>query len=143
MAKSYNGKAGLNQQHRLPIAVNWGGRPEKRLAAPSSISFSSSFRFRSQSSASRRRQLMMSLLSSGATRKNGHVNAVILGDSLALDDDDLVLPSHDFSHQALVPSLDHVSFFLPFFPLASAAAATAAASSSSSFPFFFFSDSTS
>lgn len=74
---------------------------------------------------------MMSVLSSGATRKNGHVNAVILGDSLASDDDDLILPSHDFSHRALVPSRDHVSFFLP--SLLSFFAAAAA-----SFPFFFF-----
>lgn len=120
MAKSYNSKLGLNQRHHPPFTEICARRAVKRLAAPpSSISFSSSigFRFESQSSASRRRQLIMSVLSSVAARKKGHVKAVILGDSLASDDDDLILPSHDFSHQALVPSLDHVSFFLSFYPL--------------------------
>ena len=38
-----------------------------------------------------------------------HLNAVILGEALASEEDDLVLPSDDFSRQALVPSPQKVS----------------------------------
>ncbi|KAJ8478718.1 hypothetical protein OPV22_022445 [Ensete ventricosum] len=45
----------------------------------------------------------MAQLPSGAGRIS-HLNAVILGESLASEENDLVFPSHDFSRQALVSS---------------------------------------
>lgn len=45
----------------------------------------------------------MATLPSGAGRIS-ELNAVILGESLASEEDDLILPSHDFSQQAHVPS---------------------------------------
>ncbi|WOL01800.1 hypothetical protein Cni_G10517 [Canna indica] len=45
----------------------------------------------------------MKLLPSGAGQIS-HLNAVILGESLASEENDLVFPSHDFSNQALVSS---------------------------------------
>ncbi|KAK6928615.1 Acetyl-coenzyme A synthetase, N-terminal domain [Dillenia turbinata] len=47
----------------------------------------------------------MASLPSGAG-KISHLNAVILGEALASEEDDLVFPSDDFSRQALVPSPD-------------------------------------
>ncbi|RZS28767.1 hypothetical protein BHM03_00062407 [Ensete ventricosum] len=45
----------------------------------------------------------MTQLPSGAGQIS-HLNAVILGEPLASEENDLVFPSHDFSHQALVSS---------------------------------------
>ncbi|OMO99265.1 acetyl-coenzyme A synthetase, cytoplasmic [Corchorus olitorius] len=45
----------------------------------------------------------MASLPSGAG-KISHLNAVILGEALASEEDDLVFPSDDFSRQALIPS---------------------------------------
>nr|KJB67969.1 hypothetical protein B456_010G219900 [Gossypium raimondii] len=41
---------------------------------------------------------------SSAVAKISHLKAVVLGDAPASEEDDVVLPSHDFSRQALVPS---------------------------------------
>lgn len=51
----------------------------------------------------------MSTLPTGAGRIS-RLNAVILGDSLASEEDDLVFPSHTFSAQAHVPSPQKVLF---------------------------------
>ena len=51
----------------------------------------------------------MNLLPSGAG-KIPRLNAVILGESLASEEDDLVFPSDHFSRQALVPSPHKVLF---------------------------------
>ena len=55
-----------------------------------------------------------------------HLNAVVLGESLASEENDLVFPSEDFSRQAHVTSPDKVASPLPL-PAVSI-----------SFPFFFF-----
>lgn len=46
---------------------------------------------------------------SSAVAKISHLKAVVLGDAPASEEDDVVLPSHDFSRQALVPSQQKVS----------------------------------
>lgn len=56
----------------------------------------------------------MSTLPSGAGRIS-RLNAVILGDSLASEEDDLVFPSQAFSDQAHVPSPQKVQFLFSFF----------------------------
>lgn len=60
----------------------------------------------------------MSLLPSGAG-KISQLNAVVLGESIASEENDLVFPSKEFSSQALVSSPQQVSLslslFLPFF----------------------------
>ncbi|KHG28195.1 Acetate--CoA ligase ACS, chloroplastic/glyoxysomal -like protein [Gossypium arboreum] len=43
-------------------------------------------------------------LPSSAVAKISHLKAVVLGDAPASEEDDVVLPSHEFSRQALVPS---------------------------------------
>lgn len=50
----------------------------------------------------------MKLMPSGAGHIS-HLNAVILGDSLATEEDDFVLPSEDFASQANVQSPEQVS----------------------------------
>lgn len=55
----------------------------------------------------------MSSLPSGAG-KISHLNAVILGEALASEENDLVFPSEDFSNQALVPSPQKVSLCFPY-----------------------------
>lgn len=52
----------------------------------------------------------MSVLPSGAG-KIQHLNAVILGEALASEENDLVFPSPDFSSQALVSSPEKVCVF--------------------------------
>ncbi|KAG9447374.1 hypothetical protein H6P81_013502 [Aristolochia fimbriata] len=47
----------------------------------------------------------MSLIPYGAG-KIDHLNAVVLGEALASEDNDLVVPSEEFSRQALVPSIE-------------------------------------
>ena len=49
----------------------------------------------------------MTILPSGAGRIS-HLNAAILGESLASEENDLVLPNDQFSSQALVPSPEKV-----------------------------------
>lgn len=58
----------------------------------------------------------MSTLPSGAG-KISHLNAVILGESLASEENDLVFPSHEFCRTALVPSPEKVApfYFLSIF----------------------------
>lgn len=57
----------------------------------------------------------MATLPSGAG-KIPRLNAVILGEAIASEEDDLVLPNQDFSRQALIPSPQKVSsFFFWFF----------------------------
>ena len=41
-----------------------------------------------------------------------HLNAVILGEALASEENDLIFPSRDFCSQALIPSLQKVSSLL-------------------------------
>lgn len=53
----------------------------------------------------------MSTLPSGAGKITG-LNAVILGEALASEEDDLVFPNDDFVRQALVPSPKKVSICL-------------------------------
>lgn len=53
----------------------------------------------------------MKLLPSGAGHIS-HLNAVILGESLATEEDDFVLPSEDFASQANVQSPEQVSEYL-------------------------------
>lgn len=53
----------------------------------------------------------MRTLPTGAGRIS-RLNAIILGDSLASEEDDLVFPSHAFSAQAHVPSPQKVLFLL-------------------------------
>ncbi len=62
----------------------------------------------------------MKILPSGAG-KISHLNAVILGEALASEENDLVFPSDRFSSQALVPTPEKVattanSFFRSFSP---------------------------
>lgn len=51
----------------------------------------------------------MKILPSGAGRIP-HLNAVILGESLATEEDDFVLPSEQFANQANVQSPEQVFF---------------------------------
>lgn len=53
----------------------------------------------------------MKVLPSGAGRIS-HLNAVILGESLATEEDDFVLPSEDFASQANVQNPEQVSEYL-------------------------------
>ncbi|RRT41820.1 hypothetical protein BHE74_00058462 [Ensete ventricosum] len=57
----------------------------------------------------------MTQLPSGAGQIS-HLNAVILGEPLASEENDLVFPSHDFSHQALVSSPEQVRAFQKWYP---------------------------
>lgn len=54
----------------------------------------------------------MSFVPSGAG-KMSHLNAVVLGEALVSEENDLVLPCPEFSAEALVSSPEQV-FFLPF-----------------------------
>lgn len=53
-----------------------------------------------------------SQLPSGAGRIS-RPNAVVLGEAIAAEEVDLVVPSHDFSRDALVSSPEQVSFLHP------------------------------
>jgi len=50
----------------------------------------------------------MKLMPSGAGHIS-HLNAVVLGDSLATEEDDFVLPSEEFASQANIQSPEQVS----------------------------------
>ncbi|KAF9621553.1 hypothetical protein IFM89_022907 [Coptis chinensis] len=87
--------------------VNNSNNTKKIQRSPSSSSSPSQLPILSSSKMSSTNYLRhvesMSTLPSGAG-KISHVNAVILGESLASEEDHLVFPSNDFSSQALVSS---------------------------------------
>lgn len=56
----------------------------------------------------------MKILPSGAGRIP-HLNAVILGESLATEEEEFVLPSEEFASKALVQSPEQVLFFKSFY----------------------------
>lgn len=55
----------------------------------------------------------------GGLKHQRELNAVVLGQAPASEEDDLVFPSQDFSSQALVPSFHKVCVcvFLPILPI--------------------------